>query len=219
METVAAVRAAYRHAALALRTEPALPLEGIEAVRDVGMVVSPGVDRRAELRASLGIPDGDRVVYFYVGRYGQADLAWDRLGQIRGVHFVGFHPAPVESVPNLHVVPPTRWTGADLAASADAMVAKAGYGTATEAMAARVPFLYPPRVGFAEHEALDAALRTWGGGFPLTDDEFRGFRLEATLDRAFARPPGPPPFPTDGADRAVAILLDAVANPSPYLRS
>ena len=61
---------------------------------------------------------------------------------------------------------PSDWTGADLAASADAIVAKAGYGTACEAMVAGTPLIYPPRTGFAEHRALDRAFRAWGGGLP-----------------------------------------------------
>ena len=81
---------------------------------------------------------------------------------------MGFHPAPVGPMPNMHVVPALDWTGADLAASADAMVAKAGYGTACEAMVAGTPMIYPPRAGFAEHRALDRALRSWGGGVPAS---------------------------------------------------
>lgn len=216
--TVRAVRAAYRHASAVFRAEPALGLRGVAPLIEVGMVVTPGVDRRAELRDSLGIDPADRVVYFYIGRYGQADLVWERLAGRRGVHFVGFHPAPTGPLPNLHVVPATRWTGADLAASADAIVAKAGYGTACEAMSARTPFIYPPRFGFAEHRALDRALRRWGGGFPASGHEFRALRLDRQLEAAFAARPGPPPFPVDGAGRVVATLIEAIADPGRFLR-
>ncbi len=111
---------------------------------------------------------------------------------------------------NLHVVPPTEWTGSDLAASADAIVAKAGYGTACEAMVARVPLIYPPRTGFAEHRVLDRALRAWGGGIPASRREFDELRLERHLERAFALEPGPPPFPADGASRVARHLLAAI---------
>ena len=216
--TVRAVQAAYKHASAVLRAAPGLRIRGVAPIIDVGMVVTPGVDRRVELRESLGIDPTAKVVYFYVGRYGQADLGWDRLREFAGIHFVGFHPAPTDPLPNLHVVPATRWTGADLAASADAIVAKAGYGTVCEAMAAQVPFLYPPRTGFAEHRALDQALRTWGGGYPISSRDFRDFRLARPLAAAFAARPGPPPFPTDGADRVVATLLAAIRDPAAYRR-
>ena len=200
---VADLRAMYGRATAIFRAEPALPLTGLAPLIQAGMVVTPGRDRRAELRSRLGLTATDRLVYFYVGRYGQADLGWDRLRSLgdRGIHFVGFHPAPegVGGLKNLHVIPALEWTGADLAASSDVVVAKAGYGTVCEAMVARVPFVYPPRTGFAEHDALEAALTAWGGGVRVPSDDFHAFRLDDALDRAFTLRPGPPPFPDDGA--------------------
>lgn len=196
----------YRHASVLFRAEPALRMVDVAPTMEVGMVVTPGRDRRAELRAALGIPDGHKVVYFYVGRYGQSNLGWDRLAAIEGVHFVGFHPAPTGPLPNLHVVPATDWTGADLAASADAIVAKAGYGTACEAMVAGTPLIYPPRTGFSEHRVLDRALRAWGGGVPAPARAFAELRLGRLLEHAFELRPGSPPYPPDGANRVADHL-------------
>ncbi|WP_435009304.1 hypothetical protein P12x_000556 [Tundrisphaera lichenicola] len=215
MATTRAIHQAYRHASHLFRAEPGLRMNGVAPKIEVGMVVTHGVDRRAELRSKLGIPPSDKVVYFYIGRYGQANLGWERLGRIDGVHFVGFHPSPAGPLPNLHVVPPTEWTGADLAASADAMVAKAGYGTACEAMVAGTPFLYPPRFGFAEHRVLDRALRDWGGGIPVSTRDFAELRIERQLARAFSMKPGPPPFPADGAARVARHLLETIGRPQP----
>ena len=209
LELVAELRRAYRHATAVFRAEPALPLRDVAPIIEVGLVVTPGRDRRAELRERLGVADDERVVYFYVGRYGQANLGYERIGRLERVQFVGFHPAPGGSPANFHVVPPAEWTGADLAASADAIVAKAGYGTACEAMAAGTPLIYPPRVGFAEHRALDRALRAWGGGIPASARAFADLDIAPLLGRAFAARPGPPPFPVDGAVR-VARHLAAV---------
>src|SRR6185312_10116889 len=149
-----------------------------------------------------------------IGRYGQANLGWERLKrlELEGVHFVGFHPSPGGPLPNLHVVPAIEWTGADLAASSDAIVAKAGYGTACEAMVAGVPLIYPPRVGFAEHLVLDRALRAWGGGIPASSRDFAALKLERHLKRAFTLQPGPPPFPVDGASRVARHLLEAIGH-------
>ncbi len=210
MATVRAIRSAYRQATAVFRAEPSLKLAGFARTIEVGLVVNPGVDRRAELRERLNLSASDKIVYFYVGRYGQANLGWERLARLRGVHLVGFHPAPSGELPNLHVVPATEWNGADLAASSDAIVAKAGYGTASEAMAARVPLIYPPRPGFAEHRALDRALRRWGGGVPIPARDFQGLDLGRHLDRAFALRPGPPPFPVDGAEQVARHLLGAI---------
>jgi hypothetical protein len=204
---VADLRAECSQATAIFRAEPALPLTGMAPLIEVGMVVTPGRDRRAELRKTLNLADSDRLVYFYIGRYGQDGLGWHRLRNLgrKGIHFVGFHPAP-EPLANLHVVPAKDWTGADLAASSDVVVAKAGYGTVCEAMVARVPLVYPPRTGFAEHQALERALDAWGGGVRISPEDFQALRLEEALDVAFALEPGPPPYPTDGA-RCVARHL------------
>ena len=211
---VAELRSAYRRASHVFRAQPSLAMTGFRSMEDVGLVVSPGRDRREELRARFLLSSGEKLVYFYVGRYGQESMGWDRLATMTGIHFVGFHAAPGQGVPNLHVVPPTEWTGADLAASCDAIVAKAGYGTACEAMAAGTPIIYPARVGFAEHRALDRALRCWGGGVPASSRAFSELRLEPLLRKALSLRPGPPPFRIDGAERVARRLVEAVAGGS-----
>jgi hypothetical protein len=205
---VAELRQAYRQATALFRAEPALRMADVAPIIDVGMIVTAGHHRGDELRKRLGLKPSDRLVYFYVGRYGHDELGWKRLEKLasKGIHFVGFHPAPGRSPANLHVLGPHEWTGADLAASTDALVAKAGYGTTCEAMVSGTPMLYPPRTGFAEFRALDRALRAWGGGIPLSARSFSEMRLEQALERAFALRPGPPPFAADGAARVAERL-------------
>jgi hypothetical protein len=217
---IAALRHAYRQATTLFRTEPALRMADLAPQIEVGMIVEAGHHRREELRKRLGLKASDRLVYFYVGRYGQNDLGWQRLERMgaKDIHFIGFHPAPGRAPANLHLLRPHEWTGADLAASTDAVVAKAGYGTTCEAMVAGTPMLYPPRTGFAEYRALDRALRTWGGGIPLSARAFAAMQLEPALERAFALKPGPPPFPADGAARVAERLTQTCLSTPACLR-
>ena len=97
------------------------------------------------------------------------------------------------------MIPAADWTGGDLIASCDVLVAKAGYGTICEAMACDTPVIYPPRRGFAEFRALDRALRSWSGGIPASTRDFQSFRIEPHLNRAFNVKPGNPPFGVEGA--------------------
>ncbi len=204
------LRRAYRAASALFRLGPGLPMEGVAPTIDVGMVVTPGQSRKAELFERLGLETRSRLVYLYLGRYGQDSLDWSRIARLGSaqIHFVGFHGVPesVEAPKNLHVLPALNWTGADLAASTDVVVAKAGYGTVCEAMVAGTPMIYPPRVGFAEHKALVWALTTWGGGLQAPRRSFDRLRIDAQLRKALTLRPGPPPFPTDGADRVARIL-------------
>jgi hypothetical protein len=204
------LRRCYAHATAVFRASPGLAMTEFSRSIDVGLVVSPGRDRRAELRQSLGLDPDAKVVYFYVGRYGQDNLDYAALARHAPAHFVGFHAPPdaIGQVPNLHAVAPSAWTGADLLASSDAAVAKAGYGAVAEAMSARTPLLYPPRTGFAEHEALDASLRAWGAGFEIPLDRFAQLDFADELEQALGLDPAPPaPFPIDGAARVADHLV------------
>ena len=205
---VAELRRAYRQATTVFRAEPALRMAWLPGQVNVGMVANPGRDRRKELRGLLGLSSKEKLIYFYVGRYGQNDLDWGRLEAYaaKGVHFVGYHSAPAGPLQNLHLLSPSEWHGSDLIASTDALVAKAGYGTVCEAMAGNTPIIYPPRRGFSEFRALDRSLRSWSGGIPVSARDFRELRLDRALDQAFHLGPLTPPFPTDGAARVARHL-------------
>lgn len=206
---IAELRADYRQAVATFRMEPAMRMSWLSPIINVGMVVKPGRDRRAQLCRLTGLDPREKLVYLYLGRYGQSDLDWSRLERFaaKGIHFLSYHPAPVGKLDNLHVIPAADWPGSDLIASSDAILAKAGYGTACEAMACGTPMIYPPRRGFAEFRSLDRALRRWAGGLPIPSRDFRDLKLEPFLKRAFQVNSAPPPFPIDGADRIVEHVL------------
>ena len=211
-QVVADLRRAYRQATAVFRIQPAMRMSWLPSMIDAGMVVNPARDRRAELLRRIGLTKVHKLIYVYIGRYGQSGLEWPRLERFaaKGIHFLSHHAGPAGGPANLHVVPSLDWPGGDLIASSDVVLAKAGYGTACEAMANGTPMIYPPRRGFAEFRALDRGLRSWSGGVPIASRDFREFKLERALDRALHAEPGPAPFPTDGAAR-IARYLTAVA--------
>jgi hypothetical protein len=206
---VSELRDAYKQATGTFRIAPAMRMSWLASKRDCGMVVGRARNRRAELLRQIGSSGGHKLVYLYVGRYGQSTLEWSRLAQFaaRGIHFVSHHPGPADVPANFHVVPSPDWPGGDLIASSDAVLAKAGYGTVCEAMAAGTPMIYPPRRGFAEFRSLDRALRSWPGGVPVSSRDFATFNLKRALQRALETDPGPPPFPADGARRIAGYLM------------
>jgi hypothetical protein len=210
-EFVHQLRSVYKSATLLLRSQPSMAMSWKRERQDVGLVVDPGRNRRVELRDSLGLSHRERLVAFYVGRYGQRDLAWERLESLekQGIHFLSLHSPGETPMRNFHVLPAEEWTGADLAATSHAVLAKAGYGTVSEVMSTRRPLIYPPRHGFAEHRILDRALRDWGGGVPISNREFRSLSVRSALQRALTLRPIPPPFPTDGAATVARILTEA----------
>jgi hypothetical protein len=212
---VADLRACYRHATATFRVEPAMSMSWLSPVIASGMIVNEGHNRSAELRRLVGLKKFDKLVYLYIGRYGQNDLDWSRLERFArdNVHFLSYYPAPAGNPSNLHVVPSPEWPGGDLIASSDAIVAKAGYGTVCEAMARGTPIVYPPRTGFAEFRSLDRALRTWGGGVRISSRDFRALKLDRALERALSIRPGPALVPADGAKQIADHLSNLCRKP------
>jgi len=207
---VANLRACYRHATATFRVEPAMSMSWLSPVIASGMIVNQGSNRGTALRRVLALKSTEKLVYLYIGRYGQNDLDWTRLERFArdNVHFVSYYPAPGGNPSNFHVVPSAEWPGGDLIASSDAVLAKAGYGTVCEAMARGTPMIYPPRTGFAEFRSLDRALRAWGGGVPISSRDFRAFRLDRALGRALSIEPGPARLPADGAQQIASHLAN-----------
>jgi hypothetical protein len=206
---VADLRSCYRQATATFRVEPAMSMSWLSPKIEPGMVVNQGRDRNGELRRLFGLKKADKLVYIYIGRYGQNDLDWSCLRRFtaQGVHFLGYQPEPEGKPDNLHLLPSADWPGGDLIASSDAIVAKAGYGTVCETMARGTPMIYPPRTNFAEYRSLDRALRSWGGGVPISSRDFFALTLDRALTRALEIKPGPAPYPADGAKQIASHLV------------
>jgi len=196
----------YGHASHYFRAQPAIESHVADRACDVGLVTRRGRNRRTELLRELGLRRGSRLVYMYVGRYGQDDMEWTNLTRLADFQFVSYHPLEIR-FPHWHVLDPDRWPPRDLAASVDAMVAKAGYGTVTDAMANRTPLIFPPRFGFAEHRVLAAGLRRWGGGISISTRDFKQLHLRRALELACKLSPKPSPWPSDGARRCARAIL------------
>jgi hypothetical protein len=196
----------YNEATLVLRAQPAIARETSVPVKDVGLVARRGRGRRQELRSKFGLRPRVQLVYMYVGRYGQDDMEWQNLSRLSDFDFISYHGVPDQPA-HWHVVDPTQWSPADLAASVDVMVAKAGYGTVTDAMVHRTPIVFPPRFGFVEHKVLADALRRWGGGLAVGTSDFKTLNLRGAIERLLECRPRIAPWPTNGAIQSVREIM------------
>ncbi len=111
LRLVAELRRPYRQATALFRAEPALRLADV-APTDRGR---HGRHPRPQPPArpcgsSWAWPPPTSWFTSTSGGTGRTNLGWERLELLgrKGIHFVGFHPAPVGPLPNLHVVPAGR---------------------------------------------------------------------------------------------------------------
>ena len=103
-------------------------------------------------------------------------------------------------------MPAAEWHGGDLIASTDALVAKAGYGTVCEAMAAARRSSIPPGGASPSSAPSTAHSAPGAAAVPVSARAFSSFKLDRALDRALNLGTLTPPYPTDGAARVADHL-------------
>ena len=175
-------------------------------VERVPLVARRGQPSREALAEALGIPPDKRLALLYLGGWG-LDINWPALEQWTDWVFLLDSPLP-HPVANVRAFDARRWRYADVAASVDAVISKAGYGTLTECIANSVPLIYLPRYGFREHEALVVGMNAWGGGVEISEAAFFAGEWESALHSALEARPDPNVFPINGADVIANRLLE-----------
>ena len=200
----------YGTATTAFITPLAVPsvVEPFSHVERVPLVARHGNRVRAALVRELGVGEERKLALLYLGVWG-LDLNWAALAAVRGWVFLTYD-APTIPAPNIVTLDRARWPYANVAASVDAVVSKPGYGTVTECIANSVPLIYVPRPGFSEYEALVMGMGLWGGGIPLSDEDFRAGRWQEALSTALAAPLNPSAYATNGAAVIAARLTAAL---------
>lgn len=205
---LAEMAAEYADATLACITPLSVPTAGdvFPHVRRVPLVARRGSVIRDVLTEALDIPKRQHLALLYLGGWG-LDIDSAALERWADWVFLTDAPLPVP-IGNARAFDPSVLRYADVAASVDAVVSKAGYGTLTECIANGVPLVYLPRHGFAEHEALVLGMNAWGGGIEISERAFYAGEWGDALSRALSARPDPNAFQTDGADAVARILTE-----------
>ena len=172
----------------------------------VPLVARRGRSIRETLVSALDIPAGKHLALLYLGGWG-LEIDWDALETLTDWVFLLDRPLP-KLTANTRVFDPSLLRYADVAASVDAVVSKAGYGTVTECIANSVPLIYLPRSGFAEHDALVSGMNKWGGGIEISEAAFHAGDWGAALRAALMIQLNPNAFPTNGAEIIAQRLME-----------
>lgn len=205
----AQILAAYRSARRFFRPAPAMAMPELDNVVDVGPIATRGRRRGAELRRRLGLGPATRLVLVALGgiptRLPLA--AWPRLPGVHWLVPAAWRVARADS----HPFEPLGLPFPDLLASADALLAKPGYGLFVEAACHGVPVLALPRADWPESAPLLAWLHAHGRCVEVSRDRVDRGDLGTALATLWAQPAPPRPR-ADGAAqvaRALAAWLPA----------
>ena len=198
----------YAAATLACLTPLSVPTVGdvFSSVERVPLVARRGNPQREALITALGISPNKHLALLYLGNWG-LDIQWAALEQWTDWVFLLDQPleSPIATVRSFDA---RRWHYADVAASVEAVISKAGYGTLTECIANSVPLIYLPRHGFREHEALVLGMKEWGGGVEIAETAFLAGEWGQALQTALSSQPDPNAYATNGAEVIAQKLVE-----------
>lgn len=210
----AEIRASYAMADVFLRPQPAQAMT-LPNIREIGPVARLGANRRAEIRARLGLGQGTRLGVIAFGGIDHR-LPLERWPVLDG----WFWLSSLNHTPERADM--ARWTAAgvpftDLFPSVDLIVGKPGYGTFSEAGLGGVPVLYEPRPDWPEAPPLEAWLARHTRCLPATAGQLVGGDLPLLLQRLFSMPEQQVARPT-GVSEGADVLEGLLARGSPTSR-
>lgn len=179
---------------------------------------APLVSRRARLspaalRERLSLPgdDGRALVVVCPGGW-EAD-SWDeiRVEGCAGYRFVTVGDLPVRAESPLHALPHALAPGVsfpDLVAAAEVVLAKPGYGIASECANHRTALVCVERPGFRETPTLLEGFRRLGPCAEISLADFFAGRWQPALDAVRGDPTPWAEIPADGAERVAGRLAE-----------
>jgi hypothetical protein len=191
------IRDQYRMAGLLLELTPSTGMPYFRNRLKVPLVAKPGRNIGHLLKDHLGLGGNQRIALIYVGEWGVESIRWKDLEKFRGWDFIGIYPLPGASA-NYHRIDKKDFPYEDLVASADAMITKIGYGVTSQSLINGTPLIYLPRQDFAEFPVLEEAIREWGHGYRLSQEDYCGLNWGRALEKVSKRR-RPEPVASDGA--------------------
>ncbi len=195
---------AYQRATCFLQTEPSMPMTNLPHRLTVGPVARLGVDRRDQLKKSIGLPSSTHLVAITLGGI-DSRLPMERWPSLPDVHWLV--PAAWNIVrPDATVMETLEMSFTDVLCSVEALIGKPGYGLFTEAACNGTPMLYVRRPDWPEEPYLIEWLKRWGNGLEIERSQLERGDLAEALNRLWELPRRPPVVPA-GVDQAVDVLI------------
>lgn len=202
----------YSHCEFLLRLPGYCPMPAFRDVIDVPLVVRRVHKSRLEVRKELGIGDDVKLVIF---NFGGQPAGWNLKKESLPegwMCLVCGASEKQELPPNFIRLAKDAYTP-DLMAASDCMLGKIGYGTVSEALAYKLPFVFVRRDYFNEEPFLRNMLEYYQGGVEMIRRDFLTGHWTPYLERALTLSPCYDGA-LNGGEVAARILQDTAAGKS-----
>lgn len=178
----------YSHCEFLLRLPGYCPMPAFRDVIDVPLVVRRLHKSRAEVRKELGFDEDMKLVIF---NFGGQPAGWSLKKEWlppKWLCLVCGASDKQELPPNFIKLAKDAYTP-DLIAASDCMLGKIGYGTFSEALAYKLPFVFVRRDYFNEEPFLRNMLEYYQGGVEMIKRDFLTGHWQPYLERALTISP------------------------------
>ncbi len=166
------VKNAYQRANLALVLPFNEDMNLFKEKKEISLVSREITANKQELRRKLGIKDNELLVYLGVGK--SFDPSFLRNMKNIDKSDVKFLVPSSAEIPfeNVLRIPDTETESQNYINMCDLVVSKTGYGTASEAIRAKIPMFLLRREGFKEDELIGNAIEELGIGEFISEESF-----------------------------------------------
>lgn len=202
-EVLDQMREAYASAAVFLKPQPAMPMPDLANARTIGPIARNGKQRRAELKARLGLKPDEKLVLISMGGV-DARIDMDGWPHLPGVRWL-VQAAWQSHHPDAFELDKLDMPFIDLMASCDAMIAKPGYGMFAEAACNGTPLLYVRRDAWPEEIYLVEWLQANGHCLEVERAALLCGEIGGRLEKLLSQP-SPAPVAATGVGEAAEIL-------------
>eukprot|EP00252_Welwitschia_mirabilis_P018224 TRINITY_DN4050_c0_g1_i1.p1 TRINITY_DN4050_c0_g1~~TRINITY_DN4050_c0_g1_i1.p1 ORF type:complete len:994 (+),score=238.94 TRINITY_DN4050_c0_g1_i1:493-3474(+) len=194
----------YSHCLFLLRLPGYCPMPAFRDVIDVPLVVRKARRSREQVRRDLGVDDDTKLVIF---NFGGQQASWPLKEESLPPGWICLVCAASpkqEFPPNFRRLASDVYTP-DLIAACDCMLGKIGYGTVSEALAYKIPFVFVRRDYFNEEPFLRNMLEYYQGGVEMIRRDLLTGHWIPYLERALKLKPCYD-LPINGGEVAASIL-------------
>ncbi|XP_071722454.1 L-arabinokinase-like [Rutidosis leptorrhynchoides] len=178
----------YSHCEFLIRLPGYCPMPAFRDAIDVPLVVRRVHRSRKEVRKELGIDDGVKLVIL---NFGGQPAGWRLKEEYLPPGWLCLVCGASETQevpPNFIKLPKDAYTP-DLMAASDCMLGKIGYGTVSEALSFKLPFVFVRRDYFNEEPFLRNMLEYYQGGVEMIRRDLLTGHWKPYLERAITLKP------------------------------
>ncbi len=201
------IRQVYEKTDLLLRQPFAEPMAAFNNQVDLPLMAKPGTTRRELITATTGSDSKKRWALLSFSSLNLDQGALETIAQLKDYELFSVEPLRWADS-NIHSIPRSVVSFADILASCDVVITKPGFGIVSECIANNKPIIYSDRKNFKEYPVLVASIERFCQQAFIPNAELYSGRFKRALQDIEMASEPPEQIKDGGAELAAQHILD-----------